>query len=624
MAVAGASPDASIRDVAVRLAEHGVNAARAYGRADLATRLTDLRDRAADPTIRVLVAGEFKQGKSSLVNALVGSDVCPVDDDVATAVATAVRYASQPSAAAIVLGEAGDGDRALLREPIDVAALPAWVTESGEQAEAHDVQLVDIGIPASALLGGLVLVDLPGVGGIGSIHGAVTLAALASAQAVLYLTDSAQELTATELDFLRTIAQRSPVVALAETKVDIHPAWRRVVDADAITAAGLAAGPFPVSSELARKALASDDPALTEEAGTDVLLAWLRGEVVAGAAQRDALVVAEAVESVAQQLRQPFEAELATLVNPATAAGIAEHLERLEGELARVRGAAARWQTVFADRFGDLANDLDHDLRTRVRGIVRKAEEALDQLDPAKSWDTYEPQVRRELAHVIGEHYLTLEARVAEVAETVAAVFVEDANALDAWVREATSVEREAELPAGGGSEAVKLPDRKPHALGEQVLTLLRSSYSAAAMAGFLATAIGFPVAAPAVLAVGILLGAKGLRQERERQLLQRRTQAKTAVRAYVDEVGFVVAKDSRDRVRQAQRQLRDFFAARSEELARSATEALQAAREAAQRDESERQARARDVKAELERLAWLVRATGETRDAMPAGGAHP
>ena len=41
-----------------------------------------------------MVVGEFKQGKSSLVNAMLNAPVCPVDDDVATSVPTLVRYAA--------------------------------------------------------------------------------------------------------------------------------------------------------------------------------------------------------------------------------------------------------------------------------------------------------------------------------------------------------------------------------------------------------------------------------------------------------------------------------------------------------------------------------------------------
>lgn len=618
MTATAQSSRAPALDIALRLAEHGVKASDAYGRPDLAARLRELRERASDPTVRVIVAGEFKHGKSSLVNALVGRDLCPADDDVATAVATAVAYADEQSATAIVL----DGDGALQRERIDVGSLPAWVTENGEEVEAHDVQLVEARVPAALLRDGLVLVDLPGVGGLGSAQGAITRAALPSARAVLFVTDSAQELTATELELLQAIAGHAVPVVLVESKVDIQPAWRRVADADATTAAGLVAGLFPVSSELARHARERDDPVLAAESGLAALAAWLHDDVVAGAARRGAAVVAEAVESVAEQLGRPFEAELAALEHPDRAGALAASIERAEGELDRVRNAATRWRTVFADAFADLSNDLDHNLRARLRELISEAEEALDQLDPARSWESYEPGIRRDLARAIGDHYATLDARVAEVAQAVAAVFVEDSEALEAWVREATLPGDGGELQAAHGGELVKRPDASRPGLAGQALTLLRSSYGGALMAGFVASAIGFPVAAPAVLAVGVALGTRGLRQESQRLLSQRRAQAKAAVRAYVDDASFTVLKDSRDRTRHAQRHLRDFFGRRADELARSAAETLQAARDAAHRDESERETRTLDLRAELERLSRLARTAAEARAALAGAAA--
>src|SRR4051812_15950965 len=53
------------------------------GRHDLAERLEARARLLARPSVCVVVAGEFKTGKSSLVNALVGEEVCPVDDHLA-------------------------------------------------------------------------------------------------------------------------------------------------------------------------------------------------------------------------------------------------------------------------------------------------------------------------------------------------------------------------------------------------------------------------------------------------------------------------------------------------------------------------------------------------------------
>ena len=53
------------------------------GRADLVDRTTAAAARLRRPSTIVCVVGEFKQGKSSLVNGLLGQAVCPVDDDLA-------------------------------------------------------------------------------------------------------------------------------------------------------------------------------------------------------------------------------------------------------------------------------------------------------------------------------------------------------------------------------------------------------------------------------------------------------------------------------------------------------------------------------------------------------------
>jgi hypothetical protein len=113
-------------------------------------------------------------------------------------------------------------------------------------------------------------------------------------------------------------------------------------------------------------------------------------------------------------------------------------------------------------------------------------------------------------------------------------------------------------------------------------------------------------------LAAGLVLGRKSLRDEKERQLTIRRQQAKNAFRKYVDEAQFVVGKDSRDRLRTIQRQLRDHYSARAEEFLRSLTETQRAAQEALQSDQAGRQQRQRAVQTELDRLKVIRKGIDE------------
>ena len=65
------------------------------------------------------------------------------------------------------------------------------------------MQWVEIGVPRPLLADGLVLVDTPGVGGLGSVHGAITSAALPMADGVLFVSDASQEFSEPEMTFLK-------------------------------------------------------------------------------------------------------------------------------------------------------------------------------------------------------------------------------------------------------------------------------------------------------------------------------------------------------------------------------------------------------------------------------------
>ncbi len=83
-------------------------------------------------------------------------------------------------------------------------------------------------------------------------------------------------------------------------------------------------------------------------------------------------------------------------------------------------------------------------------------------------------------------------------------------------------------------------------------MTLLRSSYSSALLVGFVGSVAGFAVAAPALLAVGVAMGSRGLRREDTRLLDARRAEARAAIRRHVEELSFALSKETKDRVRRS------------------------------------------------------------------------
>ena len=137
-------------------------------------------------------------------------------------------------------------------------------------------------------------------------------------------------------------------------------------------------------------------------------------------------------------------------------------------------------------------------------------------------------------------------------------------------------------------------------------MNTLRSSYGGALMFGMFGQMVGLALINPIGVVAGIIFGGKAYRDEKNRALAQRRAQAKNAHRKYTDELAFEVGKDVRDTVRRIQRQLRDQFTARAEELYRSTTEALHKAQQAVEIDATARTKRLPDVEAELARIRGL------------------
>ena len=102
--------------VIVELIDHTVAIAELNDRNDLAQRLVRARERITDPQIRVVIAGQLKQGKSQLLNSLLNLPVARVGDDEATVVITIVGYGDPPTARLIVAA-GPNGEPAADRHP---------------------------------------------------------------------------------------------------------------------------------------------------------------------------------------------------------------------------------------------------------------------------------------------------------------------------------------------------------------------------------------------------------------------------------------------------------------------------------------------------------------------------
>jgi hypothetical protein len=604
-------PNSGARSPAVQQAlsvvDLGVQAATAYKRPDLVDRLRATQRRLADPAFHVFVVGEFKQGKSSLVNALLNAPVCPVDDDIATSVPTAIGYAEQPRAAVQFRApesedpDAGD-EREPVRQDIPVDQIAQYVTEATNPANQQRVASVEVSLPRKLLADGLVIVDTPGVGGLGSAHSAATIGALPMADAVIFVTDASQEFTAPELDFLKLARRMCPNIICVLTKTDFYPSWRKIRDLDVahLERAGIKAKLITVSSALRIHALRKNDRNLNQESGFPALVGYLQNDIAANAETLTLRNATSDLVSVCGLIESQFRSEREALTNPERARALVENLTEVKERANRLRSGVSKWQQTLNDGITDLQGDLDYELRGRIRQVTKQADESIEATDPADAWDEFQAWLYRRVAEDVVATYASLHAKGRDLAQRVNEHFGEDGGEVAINL----AVMNPSQMLGSLGSAADV--DGSNLGMTQQTLTALRSSYGGVMMFGMLARTAGLAMMNPATIVLGLFMGRSAMKSEKDRALAQRRGQAKQAHRKYTDEVSFVVGKDAKDTLRRVQRQLRDFFSSRADELHRSTTEALNAAQKAVKSDEATRGSRLKDVEAELVRIGRL------------------
>ncbi len=117
----------------------------------------------------------------------------------------------------------------------------------------------------------------------------------------------------------------------------------------------------------------------------------------------------------------------------------------------------------------------------------------------------------------------------------------------------------------------------------------------------------GLAIPAGALLGVAAVFGGKQVIEERGRQLTQRRQQARTAIRQFLDEAEFEVAKALRDLTRELTRQVRDHYAERIAERLRTCAVAVESLERALGEDEQARFVQLRDLREDAARIDGVL-----------------
>ena len=595
-----ATPDALIVEVGKVL--------QRLGRNDLAERASVAASRLRRPSTIVCVVGEFKQGKSSLINAMLGNDVCPVDDDLATSAITLVRHGDEPGAVVRLRPDTDGTARAPVA--VSIADVHEWVSEIGNPGNGKGVDRVEIAVPSPLLKQGLVVVDTPGMGGLGAGHAAATLGFLPFADGLVFCSDASAELSAPEVEFLRRAAELCPTVLFVQTKIDLYPNWQRIMEINRghLDRMGISIPIVAVSSALRHLALQRKDRDLNDRSRLPEVVQHLSTDVVGPAKATATRRSVSDTLAVIGQVVAGLTAEKSMLADPSRTADSLAALEQAKERLDHLRGPGAKWNVLVGDRVADLSNNVNYQFRSTTRNISRMMDERIEVLKKGDEWDELTRYVQTVVADAVTQAFVDLEqGRNAVRSEVVELLHEEHLDIADS-------------TPIGADFDVSdmwqgKMLDATGESSGKKafstVVTTIRGAQGGIYMFGMLGTFL--PAAAgvlfasnPVLLGVGALFGSMGLVDDRKRKVQMRRQAARSQVRQFLDDVQFEMGNQIGNLVREIQRDLRDEFGERITELVRTYTETAQRAQAAAQKSTQEQQQRVTEIDASLKAFATL------------------
>lgn len=186
--------------------------ARLAGASEIAQAAAELACRVREGRFFVASVGQFKRGKSTLLNALVGERVLPVGVLPVTSAVTVLRHGRERKA--VVRFEDGRS------EEVGTESVSSFITEQENPKNRRRVSGVEIFLPSPLLESGLSLVDTPGVGSPFASSSERTRELVPELDAALVVLGAEPPLSGEELDLVKSLSREIGEIVFVFGKAD--------------------------------------------------------------------------------------------------------------------------------------------------------------------------------------------------------------------------------------------------------------------------------------------------------------------------------------------------------------------------------------------------------------------
>ncbi len=179
---------------------------------DIVNRFKEIKKKLQENRFHLVVVGQFKRGKSTFINSIIGDKILPTSVVPLTSIVTVLRYGKEERIR--VIFDQGD-----VKE-IERGDLKDWVTEEGNPKNEKGVKEVEILYPSEYLKDGICLIDTPGVGSIFEDNTEMTYKYLPKIDAAIFLISADPPVSQSELEFLKDIMKYVENIFFILNKID--------------------------------------------------------------------------------------------------------------------------------------------------------------------------------------------------------------------------------------------------------------------------------------------------------------------------------------------------------------------------------------------------------------------
>ena len=397
---------------------------------DTVDRLEEIKKKLLENRFHLVVLGQFKRGKSTFINSIIGDKILPTSVVPLTSIVTVLRYGKEERIRVIL-------DQGDIKE-IERGDLKDWVTEEGNPKNEKGVREVEIFYPSEYLRDGICLIDTPGVGSIFEDNTEMTYKYLPKIDAAIFLISADPPVSQSELEFLKDVMKYVENIFFILNKIDYldEEELRTSLSFTKQTiekAVGEKIEIYPISAKMALEGKIKNDPELLKKSRLEEFNKILNDFLLKKKGQ---IVLKRAIDLTKNILSEKeFSLKLEEKAISAPLALLEEKIKEFNEKMEEIRQEKEDTYYYFEGEIKRVIDVLDRDLsrikEKESKRLVNYIDKVADQIKE-KNVDAYikaiEKEIDKEIIKVFNDWIRNEEKRLNEEYVRVSKRFSERTN----------------------------------------------------------------------------------------------------------------------------------------------------------------------------------------------------